>query len=495
MKLSDQDIEQIKKKGLNEADIQKQLKKFIQGFPYIWINKAATINNGIIRLSEKDVTKYIQYYNNSDNDIIKFVPASGAASRMFKFLFEYLSNNKITLEIEQFFNNLHDFAFYNDLKTTITANGKDIDNLLKQKQYSEILTFLITPTGLNYANLPKGLLKFHKYENYERTPIDEHLVEGANYAECSYSLSKIHFTISKEHEKLFKNHITEVKNLYEEKFGVKYKIELSYQKESSDIVAVDLTNNLFRNKDNTILFRPGGHGALIENLNGINSDIIFIKNIDNIIPDKYKKALAGVLLVHQNEIFAHIELLLSNNNIDEKNISKIERFIENDLCYMFPPNYYNLNKKDKEKFLLSKLNRPIRVCGMVKNAGEPGGGPFWTNNKDKSVSLQIVEKSQIDTSNTEQTKIINNATHFNPVDLICGVRNYKGEKFNLLDFIDESAGFISNKSKDGNKLKAQELPGLWNGAMSDWNTFFVEVPIISFNPVKTVNDLLRKEHQ
>ncbi len=502
MKFSEEDIKQIKKKGLCAIDIQKQIDNFIQGFSFLTVKKAATINNGIIKLSEKDIDKSIRTYTNSNKDIVKFVPASGAASRMFKLLFEYLANINITPEIESFFTHLHNFAFYKNLKTIINNKGLDIDILLKQNKYSEILNILLTPTGLNYSNLPKGLLKFHKYKEYERTAVEEHLVEGAGYAKCSDSTVKIHFTISKEHEELFKKLTSSVQNYYEKMFGVKYCIEFSFQKPSTDIVAVDSNNNLFRNSDNTILFRPGGHGALIENLNDIYTDIIFIKNIDNVIPDKYKdttykykKALAGVLLNYQERIFEYTKLLNSNKTIDNKIISELEKFFENDLYLLFPAEYSEFDNKAKRKFLLSKLNRPIRVCGMVKNEGEPGGGPFMTLNSDKSISLQIVEKSQIDTSNKEQTNIMNSSSHFNPVDLVCGIRDYNGTKYNLLDFVDKGTGFISNKSKDGKELKAQELPGLWNGAMANWNTVFVEVPIITFNPVKTINDLLRKEHQ
>ncbi|MEA3318028.1 MAG: DUF4301 family protein, partial [Bacteroidota bacterium] len=330
MRLSEKDIIQIKEKNLCEEDIKKQVDNFKHGFPYLSIKKAATTDSGIIKLSKKAIKKHIEHFENSEKEILKFVPASGAASRMFKFLFEYLTKDKTSKELEKFFTNIHKFAFYKDLKTILRANGKNIEDLLSQKQYSEILKFLLTPTGLNYGNLPKGLLKFHNYENHDRTSLEEHLVEGANYAKCSNSTSKIHLTVSEVHKDMFRALINKVKNKYENEYQVKYNIEFSQQKPSTDIVAVDINNNLFRNKDNTLYFRPGGHGALIENLNDINADIIFIKNIDNVIPDKYKeetykykKALAGILLEYQKTIFDYIEKL--NNSADIK-IAELEKF-------------------------------------------------------------------------------------------------------------------------------------------------------------------------
>jgi len=343
--------------------------------------------------------------------------------------------------------------------------------------------------------LPKGLLKFHKYKTKSRTAIEEHWVEGASYAKHPSGTVKVHFTISPDHEqefiKLLNNSIKE----YESSLGVKLEINYSFQKPSTDVLAVDLLNEPFRDHDGSMVFRPGGHGALLENLNDCNSDLIFIKNIDNVVPDRiksetifYKKALAGVILSYRDRIFEYLRKLESDSS--EILINEVVNFIQEEL------HYFGLKEahSDYKAYLISILNRPIRACGMVKNEGEPGGGPFWVKDKRGNISLQIVESSQVDMENPEQKLCFAHATHFNPVDIVCMVRNYKGEKFRLPDFRDPDTGFITIKSRDGKSLKAQELPGLWNGSMAYWNTFFVEVPLITFNPVKTVNDLLRSNH-
>jgi len=500
------DIKQIEKQGLIIKEVEKQLERFKQGFPYLNLIKPATIADGIIQLNESEVNAYIKLYDDSKPDVLKFVPASGAASRMFKFLFEFYSQVKnqheaIDLiennEVKIFFREIKKFAFYDELKATIQSAGYAIDELLINGEYKTILHYLLNDVGMNYGDKPKAVLSFHHEENKIKTAFEEHLAEGAKYAKNANGKVKIHFTISPEHATMFDELLQKVKNEYEQRLNVQFEITYSQQKPSTDTVAVDLDNHLFRNEDGTLLFRPGGHGALIENLNDLTSDIIFIKNIDNVVPDhlkgetiNYKKALAGVLLSYQEKIFKYMERLeseiISNEQLDE-----IVFFIQNKLCYMF-----NLNTiTDKKQFLYTVLNRPIRVCGMVKNEDEPGGGPFWIKHPDNHADLQIVETAQINQRDSNQFQILKQSTHFNPVDLVCCIKNYKGEKFNLLQYKDPETGFISKKSKDGKDLKAQELPGLWNGAMANWNTIFVEVPVVTFNPVKTVNDLLRPEHQ
>ena len=354
--------------------------------------------------------------------------------------------------------------------------------------------------GLNYSSLPKGLLKFHTYDQWNRTSVEEHLVEGAMYAKNSDGKVNIHFTVSPEHLKLFTELIQLVSKEYEKKFDIIYNITFSIQKPSTDTIAVDDRNEPFLNSDGNLLFRPGGHGALLENLNDLNADVIFIKNIDNVVPDRiknqtvtYKKALAGLLLKVQQQTFTYLKKLESG--FDEKLISEIIPYIETKLGYHFSESLSDLSLLQKKNLLIDILNRPIRVCGMVKNEGEPGGGPYWVKSDEGSSSLQILESSQFNLKDHAQNEIFKKATHFNPVDLVITMRNYKGEKFNLLQYRDPETGFISIKSKDGKALKALELPGLWNGSMAFWNTIFVEVPMITFNPVKTINDLLRKEHQ
>ena len=366
-------------------------------------------------------------------------------------------------------------------------------------EYKAIAKNMLEAKGLNYGQLPKGLLLFHNYEDGPRTPMEEHLVEAALYA-SSNGEANVHFTVSHEHLPLFKAKVAEKEEKYAEKYGVKYNISFSEQKPSTDTIAANVDNTPFRNEDGSLLFRPGGHGALIENLNEIDADVVFIKNIDNVVPDRlkastveWKQILAGVLVTKQAQAFEYLKLLDKGAYNHEK-LEEMIRFVQRDLCCR-KQDIKELEDAELVIYLRKKLNRPMRVCGVVKNVGEPGGGPFLTYNQDGTVSLQILESSQIDTNNEEYMKMFQNGTHFNPVDLVCAIKNYKGEAFNLPDYVDKTTGFISSKSKNGRELKALELPGLWNGAMSDWNTIFVEVPLDTFNPVKTVNDLLREQHQ
>jgi len=500
------DIEQIEKQNLTIKEVETQLERFKKGFPFLNLAKPATIGDGIIQLDEAEVNAYAKLYDDRKPEALKFVPASGAASRMFKFLFEFYGQAKDQYEsiekiendkVKKFFKDIKKFAFYNELKETLQSAGYTMDKLLENGEFKTVLHYLLTEEGMNYGAKPKAVLSFHQEGNKIKTAFEEHLAEGAEYAKNAHGKVKIHFTISPEHAVMFDELLQKVKSEYEQKLTVQFEISYSQQKPSTDTVAVDLDNNLFRNEDSSLLFRPGGHGALIENLNDLTSDIIFIKNIDNVVPDRlkdetirYKKALAGVLLAFQEKIYHFLEIIESGNITDDL-LDEIVDFIRNDLCYRVNP-----EKGDDEKdILFAVLNRPIRVCGMVKNEGEPGGGPFWVSHPDNHADLQIVEKSQINQNDPEQVDILKQSTHFNPVDLVCCIKDYKGEKFNLLQYRDPETGFISKKSKDGKDLKAQELPGLWNGAMANWNTVFVEVPVITFNPVKTVNDLLRPEHQ
>ena len=506
---TNQDIKQIEAKGLSIQKVETQVQNFINGFPYLKIERPAKINDGIINLNDEEVNAFVKLFEDINPDTLKFVPASGAASRMFKFLFEFFENSKDQYEniekiedgaVKEFFANIEKFAFFDELKSAHASNKLDITELLKSGRFKEILNYFLFDDGLNYGQKPKGVLSFHSYEDKVRTAFEEHLVEGAMYSKSSDNKVKIHFTISLEHQDLFLALLEKTKNEFEKEFGVKFEISFSQQKPSTDMVAVDLNNELFRNNDDYLLFRPGGHGALIENLNDLEADILFIKNIDNIVPDKlkdttvqYKKALAGVLLSYQERIFNYIDIIESKE-YKEETLLEIEQFIKQELCFDFVKNE-KLKSDSYAEYLIEVLNRPIRVCGMVKNEGEPGGGPFWVKQNNGSVNLQIVESSQIDQNDSEQLKILKTSTHFNPVDLVCSTKDYKGDKFELLNYRDSNTGFISKKSKDGRDLKAQELPGLWNGAMAHWNTIFVEVPILTFNPVKTVNDLLRTEHQ
>jgi hypothetical protein len=511
--LTQKDIRQIEEKGIPVREIEKQIEIFKKGVPYLQLIRPASPGDGIIVLSKEKISESSDYYlQRIRNNLqpLKFVPASGAASRMFQTLFafqeaalenqsvENLLINEKFQSVSQFFNRIDDFAFSDDLNKAL-GGIRNSDGGLK---FLEILNFLLSERGLNYGFLPKGLLKFHRYPDGPRTPVEEHMIEGALCCVNQKREVKIHFTVSPEHLQFFRDLTTEAGIRYGKKFNVNYRISFSEQKTSTDTIAVDPGNQPFHSVDGKLLFRPGGHGALLDNLNDLEDDLIFIKNIDNIVPDhlktetvRYKMALAGLLLGFQEKIFGYLRLLEKDPAvISNEQFSEIAQFVESVLCIESPEEVKSSNTS-LSIFLMKKLNRPVRICGMVKNLGEPGGGPFWAKNPDGTNSLQIVESSQIDMKNPEQKKIVSAATHFNPVDIICGVYNYKGEKFDLKNFTDPETGFISNKSKDGKPLKALELPGLWNGAMSDWNTLFVDVPVITFNPVKTVNDLLRPEHQ
>ena len=508
---SREDLQQMQEKGLDVKIIEKQIENYKKGFPFLELVEPATVENGISRLSKPEIKIYSDIYNKeaSKYSILKFVPASGAATRMFKDLLAFKekleakdlqSDENPPSAIVIFFENLQKFAFYEDLASIMNDNNIDIKEAIADKLHKTILDYLLTEIGLNYQQLPKALLEFHKYENDSRKAYEEHLVEGAEYCRDKDKIVNIHFTSADEHFNMFREQANRMTAKYEKLFAVKYKFDFSVQKPSTDIIAVDLNNNPFRDKNGRLVFRPGGHGALIENLNDCDNDLIFIKNIDNIFPDRlklttyqYKKALGGMLIQLYQKLSEYLEMLESNE-LGEDIIKEIEEFADQSLNLKIDNYYKKYTRINKINYLYFLLNRPVRICGMVRNTGEPGGGPFWVKETSGAISLQIVETSQIDLENKQQARILKHSTHFNPVDLVCFVKDYKGNKFDLDEFIDETTGFITLKSFEGKDLKAQELPGLWNGAMSDWITLFVEVPLTTFNPVKTINDLLRPEH-
>ena len=472
--LSQQDLKQIAQKGITQEQIENQLNEFKTGFPFLKLEAAAGIGRGIIApdaAARKQYEDIWNAYKAEGKRVVKFVPASGAASRMFKNMFAFVDADYDvpTTDFEKkYFDSIEKFAFYDALDAACQKNeGKGIKALIAEGKYKAVAANMLKAEGLNYGQLPKGLLLFHKYAEGPRTPMEEHLVEGALYA-ASNGEAHVHFTVSHEHMELFKAKVAEKADMFAQKYGIKYDITFSEQKPSTDTVAANPDNTPFRNDDGSLLFRPGGHGALIENLNEIEADVIFIKNIDNVVPDRlkpetveWKQVIAGVLVSLQKQAFEYLRLL--DAGATDAQLEEIAKFVS--------------------------------VCGVVKNVGEPGGGPFLTYNQDGTVSLQILESSQIDTNNEAYMKMFTQGTHFNPVDLVCAVKDYQGKPFDLPAFVDKTTGFISSKSKAGKELKALELPGLWNGAMSNWSTVFVEVPLGTFNPVKTVNDLLREQHQ
>lgn len=489
--LNDQDKKYIQERGSDFSLVTEQIENFKKGFPYLNIKKAAAIGDGIIELDDTSLVDWINVYEAkvTAKKVLKFVPASGAATRMFKELFAYLEDGNYdgNKAIQLFKKGLKEFAFYKTL-------ASKLDNM-ETASVDQVVDELLSDKGMSYGSLPKGLLQFHKYGKESRTPIEEHLVEGAQYAISSGSKVNIHFTVSPNHLSKFETLINSVKSTYESAHGVSFEVTYSQQKNTTDTIAVDINNEPFIDLDGSILFRPAGHGALLENLNDLNADIIFIKNIDNVVPDqfrddtvKYKKALAGILLNCQEEIF---NLL----HCDIENPDELANTLKSKFSIDMGDQFSLLSAKEKVLKIKEKLNRPIRVCGMVKNTGEPGGGPFWVNESDGSFSLQIAETAQIDLDDVNTASMLRHSTHFNPVDLICATKNHEGKKFDLLQYRDNDTGFITLKSKNGKELKAMELPGLWNGAMANWTTLFVEVPISTFSPVKTVIDLLKTEHQ
>jgi len=521
------EIEQLKSDYQNGKDsikvhfdkIISQIETFKKGIPFLKLIRPCTIGDGISVIDEEeDYEELISAYQEAieEERIIKFVPASGVASRLFKklqtvlnnfsevkrnILEEAVSNNDEDCKaVLTFIDNIEKFAFYRDLKFEMGEDDYDFAKLLKEGDYTQILKYTLESDGLNYVNQPKGSILFHSYPDGARTAFEEHLVEAIHYAKAEDTPARVHFTISPEHISLINSIVKQAVEQHKKK-GNDIEIAYSYQKPSTDTIAATIDNKPFKDEEGNLVFRPAGHGALLENLNDLKGDIILIKNIDNIVTDHlkgttylYKKLLTGYLIRVQNKIFTYLRAIESDG-ISAFTINSIKKFAQSELLIQFKEDFDSLNTDLQIKEIKEKLHRPIRVCGMVKNEGEPGAGPFWVEDDDGTVSRQIVEKTQIDTINEEQKKILDGSTHFNPVDIACGVRDYNGRPFYLPAYTDSRTGLIAIKSKDGRELKALELPGLWNGSMAKWITIFVKVPMITFNPVKEVNDLLKKEHQ
>ncbi|MEZ4793517.1 MAG: DUF4301 family protein [Gelidibacter sp.] len=518
MKFTQQDIQQIEKKGLTLKKVKSQIELFKTGLPLINLQSAATVDqgiNGIKKLSDDEKERCIQYFDAKRNaiSILKFIPASGAATRMFKTLFNFLDtynpdeetinsfiNRNKDSDLSVFLVGIEKLPFYNIVLKELKRYYPDYESLSNDKQKYLFVKTMLDEDKLNYGFYPKGLLPFHKYKDHVATAFEEHLFESALYS-SSNGKAKLHFTISEKYKHIFDDEFKRIQDIVERKTKTKFHISFSFQKDSTDTIAVTPKNEPFRDDDGQLVFRPSGHGALLENLNDLEADVIFIKNIDNVVVFKYenevassKKMLAGLLLEVQEQTFRHLKSL-HDKDISYEKLIEIAEFLVNRLNVKVSHEFENYSKKYQIEYLIEKLDRPIRVCGMVKNEGEPGGGPFWVKEESGIVSLQIVESAQVDRKNKNQKDILKNATHFNPVDLVCGVKNYKGKKFDLDKYVDPKTSFITMKTKVGKDLKALELPGLWNGSMAYWNSIFVEVPLITFNPVKTVTDLLKPTHQ
>lgn len=500
-------MEKHQTKGPSETEIQEQLRIFRAGIPFVHIVEAASINNGVEQYSKSEQEEFVRFFEAEKDqlNLVKFVPASGAATRMFRDLHQFRAhfnpdsdNIDAYLQKEEnsglnvFFESLENFAFYNQVIEQLEVKYPDYDSFGRGKRYWLFVCEMLDEDGLDFGNTPKGLIPFHKYDTDYRTAFDEQLYEGAYYAK-SNGIAHLHFTVSEDHLEKFQQRFDDIADHIASETNTKFNVSYSFQKKETDTVAATLNNELFLDENGNPVFRPSGHGALLGNLNDIDADVIFIKNIDNVVSKNHvdaiafqKKVLAGRLVSLQRRIFTYIEEL-QQENYPETLINEIAEFIKKEL--EIPLTTFT------EESLLKILNRPLRVCGVVENTGEPGGGPFLIANKNGNNFYQIVEMSQIDLNNPEQKALVEQATHFNPVDLVCGVRDYKGDKFDLKKFSDPNSGFITEKSYEGKPIKAMERPGLWNGAMAYWNTVFVEVPLITFNPVKEVIDLLDNAHQ
>ncbi|MFB3884162.1 MAG: DUF4301 family protein [Thermodesulfobacteriota bacterium] len=510
---------QIKSLGLSEEEVRRQIQILELSPPRIRLHRPCTVGDGIQQINAEDLKTYIALQERAAGEgrFMKFVPASGVASRMFQLLFKVYyqppRSSKDPLpgpadrEVPEargfisFQEGIKRFAFFDDLKHLMADHGLQVEELIAQGQWHEILRYLLTEEGLNYGALPKGLLKFHRCPSGSRTAFEEHLIEAGHTVRDREGICHLCFTVSPEHEDAFRRFFERIKPQYEQLCQARFEVAFSIQKHSTDAIAVDLENRPFREKDGRLLFRPGGHGALLVNLNDLQGDLVYVRNIDNVAGDRlneaiiaWKKALGGILVKIQGIVHRYVKELTESGD-DHGLIEEAKTFVREKLLIPEPQGFKRWTPKRQRDFLLNRLNRPIRVCGMVENAGEPGGAPFWVKGRDGRLSLQIVESAQVDSTSSKQQKIWNASTHFNPVDLVCGLKDFEGRPFDLHRYGDPEAVFISQKSKDGQALKSLEWPGLWNGAMFDWITLFIEVPRMTFNPVKTINDLLRPGHQ
>ncbi len=510
---------QMKSLGISEARVKAQIQIFRKPLSFARLRRPCTLGDGIQQISLAELEHYIQLHEGAalEGRFVKFVPASGAASRMFKLPFEIYTQNPAPSieEIREqagkgdqkakdflcFREGIRRLAFFEDLKATVEGKGFPVGKLLEEDRWQEFLKYLLTEEGLNYGALPKGLLKFHRYPSGNRTALEEHLVEAIHTVRDRKGICRVHLTVSPEDEEAFRQYFERIRSLYEQQFRCVLEVTFSVQQHSTDTIAVDLENRPFREKEGRLLFRPGGHGALLSNLADIGGDLIYLKNIDNILPDRlreptilWKKVLGGLLVEIQKTVYGYMRQLTEGSK-DTRLFESAMDFAANRLLVLRPEAFKQWTAEKKRDFLVNRLNRPLRVCGMVRNEGEPGGGPFWVEGKGGNLSLQIVEGADVDPQSSEQQAIWGSSTHFNPVDLVCAVNDFHGNPLPLKDYVNPETVLISQKSKDGRDLKSLELPGLWNGAMAEWNTLFIEVPITTFNPVKTINDLLKSEHQ
>lgn len=501
MSFSNKDINQLKERGISLEMAQDQLARFAKGFSPTKLVAACSVGTAIRKLTDAELDGYVELYSKEslNHVIVKFVPASGAATRMFEAL--YSDETKHQNVRNQVLENLSRFAFYTPLLTYAKKHKIDIEELATNDP-QQLFNLIVSDEGLGYGKFPKGLVPFHKLEVGIRTAFEEHLVEASSYGVDAEGFAKVHFTVQE-------NWLATVRK-FMRKAAVNISVfdadgfELSYsvQSPATDTLAVTIDNKVARDENGNLLFRPAGHGSLLANVNQLDADIIFVKNIDNVVSDKhlyhtrlYKSAMGGLAIELMNKIYKFCK------RIDQGRVpvgvrNEMKNFCQNELMIEVPKVLLDrYHKRDLMDWYYHQFNRPLRVCGMVVNEGEPGGGPFWVEDANGRKSLQIVEKGQIDLHNPGQKSILESSTHFNPVDLVCVIKNYEGDFYDLSAFVDRETGFISQKSYNGKPIKAMELPGLWNGSMALWNTIFVEVPATTFSPVKTINDLLKPLHQ
>ena len=510
--LTQQDRDCIAARGISVATIEHQLALVQRGMPFARLARSCTIHDGITQIPNSKLARLAHTFNDAmaAGRVVKFVPASGAASRMFHALLVCGTDvsgqprsfpvSPDHASVHAFLSHLSDFAFYEDLSRVLTKQGSRLNDLHAQGTIQPIMEALLHPTGLNYANCPKGILPFHRYADHTRTPIEEHLIEAAAYAKDTNKQARVHFTVAPEHHMAVHEHIESARQRFTHE-ACDWIVTSSLQHASSETLAVEMDNQPFRDRDGHLLFHPAGHGALLANLHDLQGDLVFIKNIDNVVQDHlkddmylYKRALGGYLITIQDTLFGYLRQLEAGTATAQQ-LDEMMQWVHAALSVTKPPQWKNWDLPQRASYLRQAGNRPVRVCGMVKKTGDPGGGPFWVQHDDDTTSLQIVEFSQVDTRSSVQQHIFGSSTHFNPVDIVCGMRDYQGCPFDLSQFVDPHTGFLSQKSYEGHALKIFELPGLWNGAMAKWHTIFVEVPRSTFHPVKTVLDLLLPAHQ
>lgn len=512
IKESEKIIGQIMRSKIPEQEIISQFITFKNGISPVKLERPCTIDDGIVSIPPENENHLIELSNKAalQNRFMKFIPASGAATRMFKPFFSLINDGEgkkqdnlypPDVNDQPFFTIIKNLAFYPKLTQVLKKKGVDIKTLKTRADMAVVIQAILEDDGLGYGNCPKGLIRFHRYNQTSATAFEEHIHESIDHMLGRNNTLKLHFTVPVTYYDRIKKHISNISTGFKKK-GILLSVTLSLQDPSTDTIAVSPENILLSAADDRLAVRPAGHGALLRNLNKCHGDIVFIKNIDNVLHSTargdsliYKKILGGFFVQLQDQIFKLLYRLEDPADIRKGTLEQAETMVENKLNRILPEGYNLFDKQQKAQYLYSQLNRPLRVCGMIKNQGDPGGGPFWVKNQNLVSSLQIVEGAQIDTADPDQFRILKESTHFNPVDIVCGLRDHNGEQFNLPDFVDNTTGFITDKTQKGVDLKALELPGLWNGGMALWNTVFIQVPPSTFSPVKSVFDLLNPTHQ